>query len=76
MPELQSSADNTMDRAAGWRSRLSVFVAGIMAFEALSGLSIWLLPFSVSNQVLVLMHTLGGLAFLLPYIVYQWAHWR
>jgi len=76
MPEIRSSAPNTVDRTAGWRSRLSVFVVGILAFEALSGLSVWLLPFSVSNQVLVLLHTLGGLAFLLPYLVYQWSHWR
>jgi len=53
-----------------------VSVAGLLAFEALSGLSIWLLPFSVPNQVLVLLHTLGGLVFLVPFLVYQWSHWQ
>ena len=37
-------------RTAEWRSRLSIFVAGLLLFETLSGLSIWLLPFSVPNQ--------------------------
>jgi hypothetical protein len=45
-----------------------------LAFETLSGLSIYLLPFSVPNQWLVLLHTGAGLALLLPACVYQWRH--
>ncbi|MFT5143187.1 MAG: hypothetical protein ACI84D_001810 [Thalassolituus oleivorans] len=41
-------------------------VVGLLVFEAVSGLSIWLLPFSVSNQFLVLIHTAGGVLFLPP----------
>lgn len=76
MPEHITRATPAEDRAAAWRSRLSIFVAGILVFETLSGFSIWLLPFGVPNQILVLLHTLGGLAFLAPYLVYQWKHWQ
>jgi hypothetical protein len=62
-------------RAQEWRSRLSIMVGGLLLFETLSGLSIWLLPFSVPNQFLVLLHTIGGIAFLIPYLVYQIRHW-
>ncbi|MEZ5064960.1 MAG: multiheme c-type cytochrome [bacterium] len=62
-------------RAQEWRSRLSIFVGGLLAFETLSGLSIWLLPFSVPNQLLVLLHTVAGLLFLVPFLVYQTRHW-
>ncbi len=71
-----SASADIENRTAGWRSSLSIFVGGLLVFEALTGLSIWLLPFSVSNQLMVLLHTLGGLVFLVPYLVYQWRHWQ
>ena len=76
MPEHITRATPAEDRAAAWRSRLSIFVAGILVFETLSGFSIWLLPFGVPKPVLVLRRALGGLAFLAPYLVYQWKHWQ
>ncbi len=72
----ESSKNNGKDRALVWRSRLSILVSGLILFEALSGLSIWLLPFSVPNQILVLMHTVAGLLFLGPFLIYQMSHWR
>lgn len=63
------------DRIVEWRSRLAVLVAGLVLFETLSGLSIWLLPFSVPNQFLVLLHTAAGLFFLIPFIIYLARHW-
>jgi hypothetical protein len=62
-------------REGEWSSRLAVFVAGLLLFETISGLSIWLLPFSVPNQFSVLLHTLGGLLFLVPFLIYQTQHW-
>lgn len=62
-------------RAGEWRSRLAIFVSGLLLFESVSGLAIWLLPFSVPNQILVLLHTAGGIVFLMPYLVYQARHW-
>jgi len=51
-------------------------VAGLLLFETLTGLAIYLLPFSVPNQVMVLLHTIVGLVFILPYAWYQLRHWR
>jgi hypothetical protein len=62
-------------RTAEWRSRLSIFVGGLLLFETITGLWIWLLPFSVSSQVSVLAHTAAGMLFLVPYLVYQGRHW-
>ena len=59
-----------------WQRRLLICVAGLLAFETVTGLSIYLLPFSVPNQVAVLMHTAIGLAFVVPYAWYQLRHWR
>jgi hypothetical protein len=63
------------NRAVEWRSRLSIFVGGLLLFEAATGLWIWLLPFSVSSQVSVLVHTAAGILFLVPYVFYQGRHW-
>ncbi len=52
------------------------WTVGLLLFETVSGLSIWLLPFSVSNQFLVLVHTAGGLAFTLPALGYLFTHWK
>jgi len=59
----------------GWSSRLLNFVLGFLLFEILTGLSITFLPFSVGNQITVLVHTAGGLVFLFPYFWYQYRHW-
>jgi hypothetical protein len=45
-----------------------------LGFETVSGLAIDLLPFSVSSQWTVVVHTGLGLAFLVPALVYQWQH--
>jgi Cytochrome c554 and c-prime len=59
-----------------WQRRLLLCVAGLLVFETISGLVIWLLPFSVPNQVAVLVHTAIGLVFVIPYAWYQLRHWR
>ena len=67
------------DRNLGWRSKLAVWAAGFLVFETLTGLSIWVLPFNVPNQVLVIFHTLLGLLFILPvtwYVVRHWLYYR
>lgn len=45
-------------------------------FETLTGLFIYFLPFSMANQVMLLIHTAVGLLFLIPYAWYQFKHWR
>jgi hypothetical protein len=63
------------ERAREWRARLAILVAAFAIFSVLSGLSIWLLPFSVVNQWAVIVHTLAGLAFLVPCAWYLARHW-
>ena len=57
-----------------WRSRLTGFALGWIAFETLSGLALTLLPFSVPNQWMVIVHTGIGLLFLVPALVYSVRH--
>jgi len=63
------------ERAREWRAPLAIIAAGFLLFSTLSGLSIWLLPFNVPNQVMVVVHTLAGLVFLVPCIWYLVRHW-
>jgi hypothetical protein len=50
-------------------------IAGVLIFLALTGLAIWLLPFSVPTQVSVLAHTAAGLVVVLPVTIWQLSHW-
>jgi len=65
-----------VDRPVEWRSRLAIAVGGILLFELGSGLALYLLPFSVSNQVMMIVHTLFGLLLVAPFAWYQLVHWR
>ena len=58
-----------------WSSMLVILVMGMMMFETLTGLSIYFLPFSLPNQIMVLLHTIVGLIFLIPATVYCVKHW-
>ncbi len=62
-------------RTEEWQHKLLMCVSGLLLFETLTGLSIFLLPFSVPNQVMVLLHTAVGLVFLVPFAWYQVRHW-
>jgi hypothetical protein len=53
---------------------LAILAAGYIGASALTGLSIWLLPFNVPNQIAVLVHTVIGLLFLLPCLWYLVRH--
>src|SRR5262245_26053398 len=64
-----------MLKANEWRRRLLYCVAGLLVFETITGLAIYLLPFSVPNQWMVVFHTVAGVAFALPYAWYQVRHW-
>ena len=64
-----------VDHVEQWRWPLGIAVSGILAFETLTGLSIYLLPFSIPNQFIVLIHTGIGLLFIVPAVWYQFRHW-
>lgn len=67
---------NANQKVKEWKHILLLLVSGLLLFLTLTGLSIYLLPFSISNQVIVLMHTLGGLIFIIPFVWYLIKHWR
>lgn len=75
METIRHGPSNRVNRQAEWRSKLTLWSHGALLFLTLTGLSIWLLPFSRFNQVSVLVHTLVGLLFLVPICVYAVRHW-
>lgn len=58
----------------GWSSRLAILVASLLVVECLTGLWIYLASFSISSQVQVLLHSVAGLALILPYVYFQARH--
>ena len=62
-----SPLSNVGERAAAWRAPLAITVAGWLLFEILSGLLILFLPFGLTPQFTVVVHTGVGCLFLLPY---------
>ena len=70
----QPSVQET-NAVAEWRSWLTSLSAGFLLFETLTGLAIWLLPFSEFTQFSVLLHTAIGIVLLLPVIWYTARHW-
>ncbi len=75
MNEIKVSAPRSANRQAEWRSRLASLTAGVLTFLTLSGLFIWLLPFSEFIQISVLLHTLFALIFFAPVTWYCLRHW-
>src|SRR5688500_5097404 len=71
-----TASRHATSRAEEWRQRLLYCVAGLLVFETLTGLGVYLLPFSVPNQWMVVFHTLAGLAFVGPFAWYQARHWK
>lgn len=59
-----------------WMQSLGIWVSALLILESVTGLSIFLLPFSISNQVAVLVHTVAGVVVLLPFAFYQVRHWK
>ena len=73
---MTAPSNYTALKALEWQQRLLYSVAGLLVFETLTGLAIYLLPFSVPNQMMVLFHTVAGIAFILPFGWYQVRHWK
>jgi hypothetical protein len=71
-PKIRSS-----DRpASAWDDRLTLVVGALLLYGGISGLAIWLLPFTVFSQLNVLVHTLVGLLSMPAILLYGWHHWR
>ena len=61
-------------KVSGWTNPLARWVTGLTLFLTLTGLVVYLAPFSLFNQHAVLVHTVLGLAFVLPFFVYMARH--
>lgn len=61
-------------RELEWGRRFGALTLAWLAAESLSGLGLWLLPFSVPTQWMVVVHTVVGVVFLWPVLVYLWQH--
>jgi hypothetical protein len=71
----RNSGVGTQEAARGWTSKLAVTVTAWLVVQSLTGLFIYVSPFSVSVQLQVLVHTVLGALFLGPYLYYQLRHW-
>jgi hypothetical protein len=70
-----NNQNNQRIKAREWQHGLLYWMSGLLFFETITGLSIYLLPFNVSNQIMVLLHTIVGLIFIIPFAWYQIRHW-
>ncbi len=76
LPEPRfGAATGQVDAPAEWRHWLTGLTMGLLLFETLTGLAIYLLPFSVFNQFGVLWHTVVGVLMLVPVGWYLGRHW-
>ena len=60
----------------GWAPLLARTAAAIILFESISGLAITFGPFHPANEWGLLLHTVAGVAGLVPLIWYFVQHWR
>ncbi|MBI4520174.1 MAG: cytochrome b/b6 domain-containing protein [Gemmatimonadetes bacterium] len=65
---------------AGWGRSVTILVTALLLVESLTGLWIYLAPFSVASEIQLLLHTAAGLLIVGPYLYYQGWHlsnwWR
>ena len=62
-------------RLREWASALTLIGSGYLLFETVTGLAVHLLPFSVSNQIAVIVHTAVGVLLAAPVLVYFIRHY-
>ncbi len=73
-PKKDSGPSSQELSAKGWASRLTIVVVALLVVESITGLWIYLAPFSVGAQLQVLLHTVIGLIVFIPYLYYQIRH--
>lgn len=61
-------------RETEWRRRFAALTLAWLTFETVSGLALWLLPFSVPMQWTVIVHTGFGVLCVAPVLIYLWQH--
>ena len=61
-----SETGTRVDAVKEWRSSLTAVTTALLLFESITGLMIYLLPFSEVIQFSVVLHTILGVAMLVP----------
>jgi hypothetical protein len=74
--DADTSREPSHGRENEWRRRFAALTLAWLGLETLSGLAIWLLPFSVPAQWTVVLHTGIGVLFFAPVLLYLWEHLR
>jgi len=59
---------------AGWSSKWTAWVVGLLLVEMITGLWVLAMPFSVLAQVQLIVHTLVGVGLVVPFIIQQVQH--
>jgi hypothetical protein len=72
--ETGSIRPTTRGREAEWARRFAALTLAWLTAETVTGLGLWLLPFSVPAQWMVVVHTAVGVVFLVPMLIYLWQH--
>ena len=76
-PTTKASSQEWRERRVrGWRDVTGRWVAGVTLFLLLTGFAIDWLPFSVFNQHAVVLHSVVGVVFLVPTVLYLLRHIR
>ena len=62
------------DAVAAWRSRLAVWTMALFLFLSVTGVVIWLAPGNAWAEAQTILHTVFGIAFVVPSAIYLWRH--
>jgi len=76
MSEQDRSTDTGIAASMGVRFLLTWIATGMVIYGLLSGMMIWLLPFSVFNQYSVLLHSAVGVVATAPVVWLVYGHWQ
>ena len=73
---MQDGRISGPSRESGWASGLAALSMGLLIATTVTGLAILWLPFSITAQASVIVHTVVGLILVVPASLYVWRHWR
>lgn len=75
-PAQDSTRETDLQRAKdGWVSKLAITVTAWLTIQSITGLWLYIGSFSLNAQIQLLIHTVIGVVFLVPYVYYQVRHW-
>jgi hypothetical protein len=76
MPPARDVSAPLPPRARRLRAPLLLTLWGLLAFEALGGLVIFVARLAAGETPGETLHVIGGCLLLLVYAIYQWRHWN